>query len=65
MIKIKVLKKTDYIKKNLKYKNYDVYELIAILNTSIDMLRNDFELSDNDIWNLLKDYRKNWEEVED
>lgn len=64
MIKIKIKEKPNCVNNNLKCRNYSVMEGIVLLDTAIEMLRNDFELSDDEIWELLKDYRNNWKEVE-
>lgn len=64
MIKIKIKEKPNCVNNNLKCRNYSVMEGIVLLDTAIEMLRTDFELSDDEIWEILKDYRKNWKEVE-
>ncbi len=64
MIKIKVKDKEEYLKYSVKSKNYSALEGIVLLDTAIDILKNDFELSDDEIWELLKDYRANLKEVE-
>lgn len=64
MIKIKIKEKPNCVNNNLKCRNYSVMEGIVLLDTAIEMLRTDFELSDDEIWELLKDYRNNWKEVE-
>lgn len=63
MIKIKINDKHEYISVKKSYKNYSTLEFIALLDLTIDSLKNNFELSDNDIWKLLKKYRKNIKEV--
>lgn len=64
MIKIKVKDKEEYLKYSIKRKNYSALEGIVLLDTAIDILENDFELSDDEIWELLKDYRANLKEKE-
>ena len=64
MIKIKIKEKPNCVNNNLKCRNYSALEGIVLLDTAINMLREDFELSDDEIWELLKAYRKNWKEVE-
>ena len=64
MIKIKIKEKPNCVNNNLKCRNYSVMEGIVLLDTAIEMLRTDFELSNDEIWELLKDYRNNWKEVE-
>ena len=64
MIKIKIKEKPNCVNNNLKCRNYSVLEGIVLLDTAINMLREDFELSDDEIWEFLKDYRTNWKEVE-
>ena len=64
MIKIKVKDKNNYIENKVRCKNYNALEGIVLLDFAIDILRNDFELSDNNIWELLKEYRANLEEKE-
>lgn len=63
MIKIKLKEKNDYVNVKQKYKNYTSLEGIILLDISISILKNDFKLSDNEIWDLLKDYRLNMKEV--
>lgn len=64
MIKIKVKDKENYVSITEKYKNYSSLEAIIMLDTAIDVLHDDFELSDDEIWELLKDYRANLKEKE-
>ena len=64
MIKIKINDKNDYVSIKQKYNNYTALEGIILLDTAIDMLREDFELSNDEIWELLKDYRANMKEVD-
>ena len=64
MIKIKIKDKHEYIVNNLKYKNYSNLEAIVLLDTAINVLRDDFKLSDNEIWELLKDYKNKYKEKE-
>ena len=63
MIKIKINDKNDYVSIEQKYNNYTALEGIILLDMAIDMLREDFELSNDEIWELLKDYRANMKEV--
>jgi len=64
MIKIKIKDKNDYVGIKQNYKDYTTLEGIILLDMAIDILRNDFELSDNEIWELLKDYRANMKKVD-
>lgn len=64
MIKIKVKDKENYVSITEKYKNYSSLEAIIMLDKAIDVLHDDFELSDDEIWELLKDYRANLKEKE-
>ena len=64
MIKVKINDKSNYVVSNLKYKNYSTLESIILLDLSISILKNDFKLSDEEIWSLLKDYRANIKEVD-
>ena len=64
MIKIKINDKENYVSITEKYKNYSSLEAIIMLDTAIDVLHDDFELSDDEIWELLKDYRANLKEKE-
>lgn len=63
MIKIKIDEKKDYILTEQKGKQVSVLEGIVLLDTTISMLRDDFDLSNDDIWELLKDYRSNLKKV--
>lgn len=63
MIKIKINEKEKFVKKDLKYKNYTALEAIILLDTAVDILKDDLELSDEDICDLLKEYRHNLKEV--
>ena len=64
MIKVKINDKSNYVVSNLKYKNYSTLESIILLDLSISILKDDFKLSDEEIWSLLKDYRANIKEVD-
>lgn len=64
MIKIKVKDKENYVSITEKYKNYSSLEAIIMLDKAIDVLHDDFELSDDEIWELLKYYRANLKEKE-
>lgn len=64
MIKVKINDKSNYVFSNLKYKNYSTLESIILLDLSISILKDDFKLSDEEIWSLLKDYRANIKEVD-
>ena len=64
MIKVKINDKSNYVVSNLKYKNYSTLESIILLDLAISILKDDFKLSDEEIWSLLKDYRENIEEVD-
>lgn len=64
MIKLKIKDKPDYVNISKKYNNYSVLEGIILLDIAIDTLRTDFKLSDNDIWKLLKEYRKGIKKVD-
>ena len=63
MIKLKINDKPDYVSISKKCNNYSVLEGIILLDIAIDTLRTDFKLSDNDIWKLLKEYRKGIKKV--
>lgn len=64
MLKIKIKDKNDSVSIRQKYNDYSTLEGIVLLDIAIDILRDDFELSDNEIWKLLKEYRENMKEVE-
>ncbi len=64
MLKIKIKDKDDSVSIRQKYNDYTALEGIILLDIAIDILRDDFELSDNEIWELLKDYRANIKEVD-
>lgn len=59
MIKIKLKDKNDFLIYKVSCSNYSALEGIALLDKAIDILSNDFKLSDNEIWDLLKEYRNN------
>lgn len=63
MIKIKINDKPDYISVRQRYNDYSTLEGIVLLDIAIGILKEDFKLSDNEIWELLKDYRANMKEV--
>jgi len=64
VLKIKIKDKDDSVSIRQKYNDYTALEGIILLDIAIDILRDDFELSDNEIWELLKDYRANIKEVD-
>ena len=64
MIKIKIKDKPDLLKSIIKCKNYSALECIFLLDTSYDMLKRDFNLSNEEIKDLLKEYRDNLKEQE-
>lgn len=64
MIKIKIKEEPNYINNNLKCRNYSALEGVVLLDVAINILKEDFELSDADIWQLLEEYRTNYKEVE-
>ena len=63
MIKIKIKDKSSYIETDIKCKNYNVIEVITLLTKSISILKDNFELSSEEICKLVKDYRKNYKEI--
>ena len=63
VIKIKVNDKPDYIQSKVSCKNYTTLEGIVLLDFAIDLLEKEFKLSNDDIWELLKDYRSSLKEV--
>lgn len=64
MLKIKINDKPDYISVIKRYNDYSTLEGIVLLDIAIGMLKEDFKLSDDEIWKLLKDYRENIKEVD-
>lgn len=64
MLKIKINDKPDYIIVIKRYNDYSTLEGIVLLDIAIGMLKEDFKLSDDEIWKLLKDYRENIKEVD-
>ena len=64
MLKIKINDKPDYISVKQKYSDYSTLEGIVLLDIAIGILKEDFKLSDDEIWKLLKDYRENIKEVD-
>jgi uncharacterized protein (DUF433 family) len=63
MLKIKVNEKSDYILSKQKIKNISVLECIAVLDATIEILRKDFKLSNENIKDTLKYYKDNLKEV--
>ncbi len=63
MLKIKIKDKNDSVSIRQKYNDYTALEGIILLDIAIGILKEDFKLSDNEIWELLKDYRANMKEV--
>lgn len=64
MIKIKIEDKDKYLKYRIKSKNYSNLEAIVLLDAAVDILGKDFNLSDIEIWELLKEYRSKFKEKE-
>ena len=64
LIKIVVENRHNHIENNLKLKDYSVLEGIIILDKAISILRDDFRLSNNEIWRLLKEYKIDYKEKE-
>lgn len=64
MLKIKINDKPDCISVRQRYNDYSTLEGIVLLDIAIGILKEDFKLSDDDIWKLLKDYRENMKEVD-
>lgn len=64
MLKIKINDKPDYISVRQRCNDYSALEGIVLLDISIGILKEDFKLSDDEIWKLLKDYRENIKEVD-
>ena len=64
VLKIKINDKPDYISVIKRYNDYSTLEGIVLLDIAIGMLKEDFKLSDDEIWKLLKDYRENIKEVD-
>lgn len=60
MIRIKIKNKPDYIENKIKCKNYSDLEVIVLLDTAINILRKEFNLSDDEIWKQLKDFKNNY-----
>lgn len=63
MLKIKIKNKPDYISVRQRYNDYSTLEGIVLLDIAIGILKEDFKLSNDEIWELLKEYRKNMKEV--
>lgn len=63
MLNIKIKDKDDSVSIRQKYNDYTALEGIILLDIAIGILKEDFKLSDNEIWELLKDYRANMKEV--
>ena len=64
MLKIKINDKPDSISVRQRYNDYSALEGIVLLDIAIGILKEDFKLSDDEIWKLLKDYRENIKEVD-
>jgi len=62
MMKIKVKDSPEYLKSIIKGKDITILECIFLLDTAINMLRDDFGLSNEEIRDLLKEYKDNLEE---
>ena len=62
MIKIKIKDSPEYLKSTIKGKNITILECIFLLDTAINMLRDNFGLSNEEIRDLLKKYKDNLEE---
>ena len=62
MIKIKIKDSPEYLKSTIKGKNITILECIFLLDTAINMLRDNFGLSNEEIRYLLKKYKDNLEE---
>lgn len=59
MIRISIKDNPEYISIKQNYKNYSSLEVIALLDLAVYSLRKDFLLSNDEIFELLQDYRKN------
>lgn len=62
MIKIKIKDSPEYLKSAIKGKNITILECIFLLDTAINMLRDNFGLSNEEIRDLLKKFKDNLEE---
>lgn len=65
MLKIKIKDNPDYVISNIKRKDDTILEGIVLLDMAIELLEDVHLLSDEKIWELLKDYRNNLKEVEE
>lgn len=64
MVKIKAKDKEDHIASSLKYKDTSVLEFIVIIDRVAEALKEEHEMSEEDVWETLKHYRENLKEVE-
>lgn len=64
MIKIKVKDKPKYIDGKVKYKSCTALEATVLLDVALDLLKNEFEMSNEEIAEYLNYYRKEIKEKE-
>lgn len=64
MLKAKIKENKEYVSVTLKGKDASTLECIILLDKSIDLLKENFDLDDKGIKDLLKDYRNNLKEKE-
>lgn len=64
MLKAKIKENKEYVGITLKGKNTSALECIILLDRSIELLKEDFDLDDKGIKDLLEDYRNNLKEKE-
>ena len=60
MIKIKIENKSDYFDNYIKCKDFSKLEVLILLNTAIDILTKEFNLSHTEIWKELEEFKNNY-----
>lgn len=63
MLKVTVKEKANYIENRVKGYNISLLEYVVLLDRAIELLKKDCGLSDDEIWEELKNYRNNLKEV--
>lgn len=64
MIKIRIKNKPDYVENKIKCKDYCELEVMVLLDTAMNILKKEFDLSDDAILKSLKEFKNNYKEEE-